>query len=370
MLLINSTIKHDEFALPSMGRLEAVAVCICLHNNEQLLFVSTYLPPAAPVNRTDMDKIFSAFTSVVVVGDLNSKHVAWNGPSVDSNGKTLLTYCTDKNLSIHYPNQPTHFPHNSPPSVLDIAITKHCSVSKPLATPSLSSDHNPIVFKIQQRPVLTTPRMVYDYKHADWKLFKSTLDGTIPRNPTLLSTADLEQAVIAFEIAIRQAATTAISLHKVVRNQLTLPPALTQILKLKNYYRRRSQRLRSPIFRYLAHIVNQIFLVKLQRLKNAKWNSFLRTLHPQKPSFWKVTRYSTTTKLTIPPLLRNGTQIFRPLKKAEELARQFERVHNLTLHMSTSHHSQIITRTVNKAFRHPISPATTIQPTNPHEIRR
>ena len=191
MLLINSTIKHDEFILPNMGRLEAVAVCICLHNNEQLLFVSTYLPPAAPVNRTDMDKIFSAFTSVVVVGDLNSKHVAWNGPSVDSNGKTLLTYCTDEHLSIHYPNQPTHFPHNTLPSVLDIVLTKHCSVSKPMATPSLSSDHNPIVFKIQLLPTLTTPRMVYDYEHADWKLFKYTLDDTIPQNPTLLSTADL-----------------------------------------------------------------------------------------------------------------------------------------------------------------------------------
>jgi len=370
VLLINSTIKHDEFILPNMGRLEAVAACICLYDNEQLLFVSTYLPPAAPVNRTDMDKIFSAFTTVVVAGDLNSKHVAWNCSSVDSNGKTLLTYCTDKNLSIHYPNQPMHFPHNTLPSILDIVLTKHCSVSKPMATPSLSSDHNPIVFKSQLLPILTTPRMVYDYKHADWKLFESTLDGTIPRNPTLLSTADLEQAVIAFEIAIRQAATTAIPLHKVVRNQLTLPPALTQILKLKNYYRRRFQGLRIPIFRYLAHIVTQIFLVKLQRLKNAKWNSFLRTLHPRKPSFWKVTRYFTATKQSIPPLLRNGTPPFRPLEKAEALARQFERAHNLTLHMSTSHHSQIITRTVNKVFRHPIAPETTIKPTNPNEIRR
>jgi len=97
--------------------------------------------------------------------------------------------------------------------LLDIVLTKHCSVSKPMATPSLSSDHNPIVFKIQLLPILTTPRMVYDYKHADWKLFKSTLDGTSPRNPTLLSTADLEQAVIAFETAIRHVATTAIPLH-------------------------------------------------------------------------------------------------------------------------------------------------------------
>jgi hypothetical protein len=78
-----------------MDRLEAVAAGIYLQNNEQLPFVSTYLPPAAPVVRTDLDKIFSAFSSVVLAGDLNSKHVAWNCSSVDSNGKTLLTYCIE-----------------------------------------------------------------------------------------------------------------------------------------------------------------------------------------------------------------------------------------------------------------------------------
>ena len=141
-----------------MDRLEAVAACIYLHNNEQLLFISTYLPSAAPVVRTDLDKIFSAFTSVVLVGDLNSKHVAWNCSSIDTNGKPLLTYCIDNNLPIYYADRPTHFPHNSTPSVLEIALTKRCSVSKPVAAPVLSSDHNPILFKLHLLPILSTPR--------------------------------------------------------------------------------------------------------------------------------------------------------------------------------------------------------------------
>jgi hypothetical protein len=209
MLIINNNIRHDQFALPNMDRLEAVAAFIYLQNNEQLLFVSTYLPPAAPVVRTDLDKIFSAFTSVVLAGDLNSKHVAWNCSSVDSNGKTLLTYCIDNNLSIHYPDRPPHFPHNSAPSVLDIALAKRSSVPKPLAAPVLSSDHNHIVFKLHLLPILSTPRMMYDYKHANWQLFKSTLDNSIPLNPILLSTDDLEKTAITFEAVIRQAATKA-----------------------------------------------------------------------------------------------------------------------------------------------------------------
>jgi hypothetical protein len=300
MLIIHNNIRHDQFTLPSMDRLEAIAACIYLHNNEQLLFVSTYLPPAAPVVRTNLDKIFSAFTSVVLVGDLNSKHYAWNCSSVESNGKTLLTYCIDNNLSIHYPEQPTHFPHNSTPSVLDIALTKLCSVSKPLAVTALSSDHKPIVFKLHMHPALSTPRTVYDYKQADWRLFKSTLDNSIPPNPILRTMEDLEQAVTAFEVATRHAATLAIPLRMVTQNRLTLPPALTYLLQLKNYYRRRYQRSRTPTLRYLSYLITQIFIVKLQQLKNKKWNSFLRTLHPQNPSFWKVRRYFTTPKQKSP----------------------------------------------------------------------
>jgi hypothetical protein len=81
-------------------------------------------------NRRDF---FLSSTTTVLVGDLNSKHTAWNCSSVDSNGKKLLSYCIKNNLAIHYRDQPTHYPHNSAPSVLDIAITKLCSVSKPNA---------------------------------------------------------------------------------------------------------------------------------------------------------------------------------------------------------------------------------------------
>jgi hypothetical protein len=68
--------------------------------------------------------------------------------------------------------------------------------------------------------------MIYEYKHADWQLFKYTLDNSIPLIPILLSTADLEQTTISFETAKGQAATKAIPLHTITRNQLTLSPAV------------------------------------------------------------------------------------------------------------------------------------------------
>ena len=79
---------------------------------------------------------------------------------------------------------------------------------------------------------------------------------------------------------------------------------------------------------------------------------------------------SMESKTNNPPLLCNGKQNFRSSEKAEELARQFERSQNLTLHMCTPHHSQVVTRAVNKVFS-PLTPSTlTIKPTNPSEVRR
>jgi len=176
MLIINNNLRHDQFYLPNLVGLQATAICLYLQNHNQLLFVSAYLPPTSAIVPADLEAIFAQNDSVVLVGDLNSKHVTWNNTSVNRKGRTLLSYCINNDISLNYPDQPTHFPHNSNPSVLDIALSKRCPISKPLAVPALSSDHNHIVFKIHLHPAISNPRIMYDYKQANWSLFRATLN--------------------------------------------------------------------------------------------------------------------------------------------------------------------------------------------------
>jgi hypothetical protein len=151
----------------------------------------------------------------VLVGDLNSKHITWNNVSVNRNGRILLSYCINKDINLHYPDKPTHFPHNSDPSVLDIALSKRCPISKPQVVPALSSDHNPIVFKIHLNPTTSKPRMQYDYKQANWPLFRTTLDLQLNPNFPVHSTTDLEHAVTTSEMSVRQAAISAIPVQTI-----------------------------------------------------------------------------------------------------------------------------------------------------------
>ena len=185
ILLVNTNLRHDTFPLPQMTGLEATAVCLQIWNHNKLIFVSACLPPAATITQTDLDAIFSPHDAVILAGDLNCKHVSWNNASVNKNGSILLSYCLNNAITINYPNQPTHFPYNSYPSVIDIELSQRCTTSKPPSIPALSSDHNPIVYKVYLHPVLSTPKRLYDYKHANWPLFRTSLDLALDLHPII-----------------------------------------------------------------------------------------------------------------------------------------------------------------------------------------
>ena len=133
MLLVNNNLRHDSFSLHPLSGLEATAICLQLQNHN--CFSS---PPAVTIAPTELDAIFSLHDTVVLAGDLKCKHVSWNNASVNKNGSPLLSYCLNKAITINYPNQPTHFPYNSYPSVLDIALSQRCTTSKSQSVPALT----------------------------------------------------------------------------------------------------------------------------------------------------------------------------------------------------------------------------------------
>ena len=310
MILIKHNLRHDQFDLRNLTGLEASAVYLYPRQNRKLLFVAAYLPPTSTLSATDLDHIFVQNDSVILVGDLNSKHVSWNNTSVNRNSRALLTYCIDNQVTLSYPDQHTYFPHHTVPSVLDIVLTKRCPLSKPKAVPSLSSDHNPVVFKILLQPTTDTPRVQYNYLQADWQLFRTNLDLAVDIDQPVHTTLDLDHAITTFETAVRQAARSAIPVQSAHHTNLSLPPHVHAILKLKNYYRRKFQRSRLPSHHQLYALYSHLFSTLFTRLRNEKWTSFLRMLHPQSSQLWKITCYFKNSSAAIPPLTHLGTQVF------------------------------------------------------------
>ena len=117
VILIKHNIRHDQFIIHNLTGLEVSAVYSYPQHTSKLLSFAAYQPPSTPLSTADLDQIFAQNDSVLIVGDLNSKHVSWKNTSVNRNGRTLVTYCIDNQVTISYPDQATYFPHHSTPSV-------------------------------------------------------------------------------------------------------------------------------------------------------------------------------------------------------------------------------------------------------------
>jgi hypothetical protein len=370
ILLVKNNLRQDSFSLSPLSGLEATAICLQLQTHSQLLFVSAYIPPAVAIAPTDLDAIFSLHDAVVLAGDFNCKHVSWNNSSANKNGSTLLSYCLNKAITINYPNQPTHFPYISYSSVLDIALSQRCTTSKFQSVPALSSDHKSIVFKVYLHPDFSPPRILYDYKHTNWPLFRYFLDTALDPHFPIQTTIELNRVITTFAQSVQQGAIHAIPVCTIKCNHPTLPPNLRYLLKLKHYYRHRYQQSRLTLFHYLSQLFARIFSTHFSRLRNSKWLSFLGSLRTLTPQFWKVARYFTKFPFFTLPLIHKGVQVYHTPLKAEVLAQQFERSHDLTLNMGTPHHTTTITRFVDRFFSNTTPHTSPLQLTNIYEVKQ
>ena len=232
MILIKTAHDMTSFISTTWDGLEAYAVYLYPRNHTKLLSVAAYLLPTSELSAMDLDHIVSQNDSVIIFGDLNCKHVFWNNASVNRNVRALLTYFIGNEVTLSYPDKPTYYPYHSDPSLLDIALTKRCPLSKPNAIPILFLDQNTVAFKTLLHPTTSNPRIRYNYPQAYWALFRVTLDLALHLDLPFHTTIDLEYTINIFETSVCRAARSAIPIHIVHHTQHSLLPNVYTTLRL------------------------------------------------------------------------------------------------------------------------------------------
>jgi hypothetical protein len=347
LLLLRNEIQHDSIHINSTSEMEMVSVIVHSTQQQRILIVAGYNPPNHTLSAPDLDPIFAQNIPTIVLGDFNSKHVAWNCTHTDRNGRFLLEYCTDHYVSIHAPLYPTHFPARGQPSVLDIALVKGCPLSSPQSLPILSSDHNPVVFKLRGTPTMTSQRLLYDYDSANWGQYHLMLDHSLRSHPRIQDTKDIDRAIHYFTAAVKTAADRSIPKRNTTIRRLKLPPEICTLMKTGNYFRRRYQRTRHIVYYGGLTLLNKVIANLITQYRHKKWTSFLRTLHPNNNQLWLLTRYYKKSREPIPPLMHQGRQYYMAEDKASLLAERFESNHRLIIPSSQTHHARIVDRQVN-----------------------
>ena len=120
--------------------------------------------------------------------------------------------------------------------------------------------------------------------HANWPLFRSSLDQLIVTNPRIEDRTDLKHTILLCS------ASSCIHSHSPTHRPVPSPyslPSLVNLMKLGNYYQRRYQISRFRLFHLLHQLLSSVLTSRLAQLRNSKWFSFLGTLHPSQNHFGK-----------------------------------------------------------------------------------
>lgn len=231
ILLVHKDIRHDSYAIPNTSRLEAVAVIVHTTQRQNLHVVSGYNPPTNIVRSEDIKAIS---LPMIFMGDFNGKHMAWNCASNNRNGKLLIDFCTEHSISA--PTQYTYFPSQGQTSTLNIVMSRGCVISPPQSLPALSSDHNPVVYKIRLTPQQTVQQQLYDYRQI--------LTTKLQPRPRIRGVQDFDRALHLFTASILMAAEITISKRNIHMRRTSLPVPLVTLIQLRNCIRRQYQRTR------------------------------------------------------------------------------------------------------------------------------
>jgi len=104
--------------------------------NGPLKILAVYLSPSWPLIDLDLSACLGGGVPVLMVADLNAKHMDWNSRLITTGGRLGCNYANENSCLIYRSDTPTTLPYNSSttPDVLDIVFTKNLVTTVYLST--------------------------------------------------------------------------------------------------------------------------------------------------------------------------------------------------------------------------------------------
>ena len=347
-ILVKKGIKHT--LMPEINT-QITQLTIKLNST---LISGCYAKPYLPMNKSDLDNIFAQGNKIVVIGDLNCRHVTWNNDNNNKNGLLLHDYIIDNNLQLLYTSTPTHYPYNNTtPTYIDIVLNKNVlDLPDPLVLDELSSDHRPLLLKWRADVRTEDVQITYSYKNVNWRRFREIVNDRVTINSEINSPMALDTEVDKLTEALQEARNKTAKKIRFQNKEDTLPQHILDMIKHKNAVRRLWQRTRR---RQEADQVRQLTVEIKNAIvnhKNDAWTAALRGLSTRDNSLWTLTRRVKKKHNPTPPIDGENDNKGR----ADALARQFAGASSNA--PNTSNEQKTITDIVNTITKqkYPIPP--------------
>lgn len=340
--LVKNDIPHRRIHNITPGNSMEV-LGIKLQQNTTL--VVAYNRPLNTFTNHDLDTLFGLDAKVVLAGDFNAKHPHWNCHTSNSNGNTLLEFCSLKYIDILHSDSHTLIPsNNTTPTTIDLVLSKNLTnISKPTVKHTLTSDHNVVQFYINNFTRNKSFRPVTSYKNTDWSKFRRRLDDLITINNNITDRETLDREIDTLTKHINTAKAENSKTYTKDNTRDVFPEDIQNTITQRNRCRKLWQQTGDVRHRQYMTNLNQLVQDKIKTHKNKTWEDLLKSLNTKNNTLYKLTKLLRKPYKPIPALQDNSNTntAMTDAEKAELLANTFQQVHSLDDMTDTPEHIHI-----------------------------
>ena len=374
-----------ESKSPSNSIIEWITIRLpkILPNGEDLHVVSVYNPPSTEITEETMRKIVN-HANTIIAGDLNAHNSLWGSSETDQYGSALETVASELELQIHHTEAPTYAPfHRSDyASTIDLVITSNAStvcIGKPTALHSPRSDHLPVLFTVECKPINRQHQSTITKCKTDWDKFKEEAKKILqPLIDKQINTKDdIDGVAEQLKTRITEAIDKSTSTINVKSYQTqVLPRRIVALIKEKRRLQRSLLVTRSPETTRQINQLSEQIKKQVAEHKQDKWREFCNELNQHRSSdsvLWRKIssiENANTQKPPRCPILKMEDEIVAtPLEVANAFAEQLKQTFTPT---NEPEFHEPIKETIENAtkvvFKTPANGHQLPQPATAHEV--
>lgn len=348
-LFVHNSIPHSVVKTISLDHSEAIVVEFSNNNSQKIKIASIYCSPSA--NNIEANEFFHKLTSipgsVIVSGDFNAKHKAWNNSKNCNRGSNLLRICNQKNFTIFSPDSPTLHPSRGDVSVVDFVISKLFANISPIEVINdLSSDHFPILFNIDFDFPFESEKKSFNLAKANWRAYRERLEiHTVTlseKYQSFSNESDIDECIVELNSAIKDAAEQSIPRKGQYSHRYPFNQTVHNLTKERNRYRNLYSKTCDPLYKSLVSQLNRLIRFHTNEMCDNDFSAKVASLNVKDLSLYQFARNLKRRKSAVPPLKNDqGDLIYSSEDKSNLLAKSFESSHSLTLDWPSIHDNKV-----------------------------
>jgi len=283
-IVINKQINFH--ILPQINITGCELLLIKIQSNVNLTVGVIYVPPKAQLDTNTLSNLLINYSPIIIGGDYNARHKSWNNFTNNARGIKLYNFINNNDITIIHSSTYSHHMPRSKPSNIDIYLTKDVPYNYVCNTINdLSSNHLPVILKFERINIVKNEITA---RKTNWTAYRNGTNGW-RIDYALHSEKDIDNNISKLQKFILNVYNRSSTRYHPKKSDILGEDdqaALSKLIRLRNYYRRKYQRNGANRSRILRNVLSNHIKAALVECRNKYWNDKLKTLNTKNNSLW------------------------------------------------------------------------------------